>query len=288
MGCGLNGCPPGRLRAHSPFCRAPPTQLAIHAYGELGRAAKSQCAIGAAEWRWERPASSATAAAVEFAPGTVALDTSCARRGAWLQLVQSAMRRTLATAPSSVCPHTLFSAIAAPTTYRRRKQRGEEGAESSRRGLRGRPRRGQRLLGCEWSYEPTSHAVRGHHLLGKLPTEGLSSLYLICSHTLAHQAFARVWGAGHDEHYKGRACGCGQRVQVPHTHRRCTHAFTHAAPGLLLLLLLLLIAAAQGDASAAALLYVSCLDMCPGYHLHILPLLCAGAASPAQSIRRAA
>ena len=74
---------------------------------------------------------------------------------------------------------------------------------------------GSGVLGCEWSYQPATHAAIGHHRLVTMRSEGIASIYIVCFHHLAHQAFAWQWRSEHSRRYpEGTRCGCGQRVKV--------------------------------------------------------------------------
>ena len=197
-----------------------------HSAGSASRHA--QCAYGTTDWLAlaMRPAAPP--------PPDLALlyvDLSCARQAGWMGSLGSKLRRVLAGGGSAQlgCPGGAL--IGEVATHRPRVGslggKGGKGDDSAAAAaaaaaatMRGRPDRigsdaeERSRLGCEWSYEPWSHAALGHHRVVTVASEGLASLYVTCTSTLVHQAFAATWQQAHDAVYAGRACGCSQRLQV--------------------------------------------------------------------------
>ena len=190
----------------------PPTRLMRHMRTEHVRTeahtaqagAGSRCALGVADWRAlavvpDRP---------RFDTAVLYMDLICARENGWLAAAGSATRRVLGSAPDSDarvgatshpdCPSALLDEASL-----RRPAHAPRGVAA------------ELSLGCEWSYEALAHAALGrHHRLVTLPSEGLSSVYIVCARDLMHQAFARAWERAHAHVYGGRRCACGQRLAV--------------------------------------------------------------------------
>ncbi|KOO28450.1 hypothetical protein Ctob_001943 [Chrysochromulina tobinii] len=181
--------PPSRLMRHM---RTEHVRTEAHT-AQAG--AGSRCVLGVADWR-------ALAVAPDqprFDTAVLYMDLICARENGWLGAAGSATRRVLGSAPDSDARVKATSHPDCPSALL---------DEASQRRPAHAPRSvtAEPSLGCEWSYEAMAHAALGqHHRLVTLPSEGLSSVYIVCARDLMHQAFARAWERAHAHVYEGRS-----------------------------------------------------------------------------------
>ena len=168
------------------------------------------CIGAAAAWPGiSHPASStATASASNMLlpdlAGSIAFNVSCAPR--WSRAAQLVLRHSLSRRPvSGRCPRDLMT-MAEDFLSAWSPPREAQAQESHQTPV---------VAGCEWNYQPDVHAGLGHHRLVTVFSEGMSSLYVSCMHTVVHQAFAWQWERDHAKKYPAmRNCGCGMRLRL--------------------------------------------------------------------------
>jgi hypothetical protein len=188
-----------------------------------GPSKRRRCAVGAASsWPSDAHVLTPRSNLLQLEASVLAIDLDCAHVKHWLWHASIALRRTLAhpnpfggrgrgeggSGGFGYCPREMLGTLLRPPEPPEPPEPPPTIAPRHDIGL------ASGLAPCEWAYQPASHAFRGHHRLVSLPSEGVSSLYVTCMHSLVHQAFARAWSSAHDTLYASRRCGCGQRVRV--------------------------------------------------------------------------